>query len=359
MIPAIRTTLPIRTTLEDVTKVCKYLATKPTGATLMDAKNVIGAKYIDGRKLAALKRWRLITEDGNGRLSVTSQGRQLAKGDETAIQRTFSDIIRVIEPYRAIVERSHHNSVSSVTALDLAAYWHEAFPTEASDSDKILNDQAVCFFHVAEGAGLGRQVIGRKGAPTRFDFDPQAVARFVSAGDLRPSPRGRDLPQESAEVTDTEEVQPGGRSSDTGVDPRNDRVFISHGKNKAIVAQLKEIVQFGKFEPVVAVEHETPSKPVPDKVLDDMRSCFAGIIHVAGEEIVVSQDGEPKYKINENVLIEIGAAMALFGRNFILLVEKEVRLPSNLQGLYECRYEGQKLDGEATMKLLKAFNGFK
>ena len=34
-------------------------------------------------------------------------------------------------------------------------------------------------------------------------------------------------------------------------------------------------------------------------------------------------------------------------------------MPSDLQGLYEVRYEGVKLDYESTMKLLKAFNDFK
>jgi predicted nucleotide-binding protein len=63
-------------------------------------------------------------------------------------------------------------------------------------------------------------------------------------------------------------------------------------------------------------------------------------------------------KLNENVLIEIGAALALYRRNVILLVHKGVTLPSNLQGLYKCYYEGQALDYDATMKLLKAFNDF-
>ena len=63
--------------------------------------------------------------------------------------------------------------------------------------------------------------------------------------------------------------------------------------------------------------------------------------------------------LNQNVLIEIGAAMALYGRRFILLVEEGTKLPSNLLGLYEVRYEGGKLDYEATMKLLKAFNDFR
>jgi hypothetical protein len=50
--------------------------------------------------------------------------------------------------------------------------------------------------------------------------------------------------------------------------------------------------------------------------------------------------------------------MALFGRNFILLVEGGVTLPTNLQGLCECRYSGEELDMPATMTLFKAFNDF-
>jgi predicted nucleotide-binding protein len=59
------------------------------------------------------------------------------------------------------------------------------------------------------------------------------------------------------------------------------------------------------------------------------------------------------------VLIEIGAAMALYGRRFILLVLDGVTLPSNLQGLYEVRYVGEALDGEATIRLLEAINDIK
>jgi predicted nucleotide-binding protein len=139
----------------------------------------------------------------------------------------------------------------------------------------------------------------------------------------------------------------------------NNRVFITHGKNTAIVTQLKELLTFGSFVPVVSVENETVSKPVPDKVMDDMRGCSAAIIHVGKEQKFLDEDGKEHILLNPNVLIEIGAAMALYGRRFILLVERGVTLPSNLQGLYEVRYEGEKLDYEATMRLLKAFNDFK
>jgi len=51
------------------------------------------------------------------------------------------------------------------------------------------------------------------------------------------------------------------------VQEKNNRVFISHGKNKKIVNQLKELLTFGKFEPIVSVDRETTSIPVLIKSL--------------------------------------------------------------------------------------------
>jgi hypothetical protein len=142
-------------------------------------------------------------------------------------------------------------------------------------------------------------------------------------------------------------------------EPEDRRVYISHGSNKTIVTQLKSMLEYGEFKPVVSVELESTAKPVPKKVFDDMRSCNAGIIHVARERTITAEDGTEHSMLNENVLTEIGGAMALWGDNFILLVEEGTKLPSNLQGLYEVRYQGTTLDADATMKLLKAFKSFK
>ena len=142
-------------------------------------------------------------------------------------------------------------------------------------------------------------------------------------------------------------------------DPKADHVFISHGKQRAIVTQIKELLEFGKFTPVVSVEREATAISVPEKVFEDMRSCAAGIIHVGGEGKYLDPEGNEHTKLNDNVLIEIGAAMALYGKKIILLVEKGVALPSNLQGLYRCEFEGDKLEYDSTMKLLKTFSQFR
>lgn len=51
--------------------------------------------------------------------------------------------------------------------------------------------------------------------------------------------------------------------------------------------------------------------------------------------------------------------MAFYGKRFILLVREGVKLPSNLQGLYEVRYGGDILDAGATIKLLEAIKDIK
>ena len=72
--------LPIKTTIEDVDVICKYLSSKATGATMKEAKAVLDPKYLDGRKLSALETWGFI-EQSVDRLKLTSRGRDFNSGD--------------------------------------------------------------------------------------------------------------------------------------------------------------------------------------------------------------------------------------------------------------------------------------
>lgn len=140
----------------------------------------------------------------------------------------------------------------------------------------------------------------------------------------------------------------------------NRRVFVSHGKNKVFIEAIKRLLSFGELEPVVSVERHSVSIPVPEKVLSDMRSCGAAIIHVDQEHHGSSTvDGTDTPHLNANVLIEIGAAMALYGKRFVLLVREGAVLPSNLQGLFEVRYGDSGLDSDATIRLLHAIKDIK
>lgn len=155
------------------------------------------------------------------------------------------------------------------------------------------------------------------------------------------APKARHLPVAEARVTvPPPAIEPRGAALSAAIadDQRRRRVFITHGKNRDLVDPIRKLLEYGELEPVVSVERHSVSKPVPEKVMDDMRACGAAIIHVDADRTIIDKERNEHVLLNPNVLIEIGAAMAFYGRRFILLVRDGVKLPSNLQGLYEVRY---------------------
>ena len=354
--------LPIRTILEDINAVCEYLMTKPIGSTLSEARAVVDNRHLDARKRNALKYWGIIDEEDD-RMRITDRGRRFVGQLGSSPKEALREVIRQVPPYLAMVERVAHRREDTLAATDVAAHWYDHFSEYISESEKVLNDQAVCFFQIAQGAGFGTLIIGRRSRPTRFEFDVNASREFadIVPEEQRNQPDLDDPGVEEYIQDDDIHVLEEHAEKDNAVSKlveNANRVFLTHGKNRTILDQVKDIVTFGQREPVVAMEHETAAKPVPLKVMDEMRTCGAAVIHVDIESFLIDSEGNEVPKINENVLIEIGAAMALYGDRFVLLVEEGVSLPSNLQGLYECRYEGDELNGPATMKLLRAFNEF-
>jgi len=280
-------------------------------------------------------------------ISLTALGRRivapLKEGDDHAAKREATLRPRVVRDFLT----RYNGSRLPTESIGRNVLEEAGVPTDKTGAVYAL------IIESARGVGFLREVKGQD----YVDLDGANVSLPVGAD---PDPEHPAEP-ETAAGPKASATGPADKSAPPAVLPGalKNRVFITHGANKEIVGQLKELLTFGGFTPVVAIESETVSKPVPDKVLDEMRSCGAAVIHVGTEVRVLDSEGKEYRMLNQNVLIEIGAAMALYGRNFILLVEKGATLPSNLQGLYEVRHEGGKLDYESTMKLLKAFNDFR
>lgn len=354
--------LPTRTTLDDLDAICGYLVTKPIGATSAEINSVVDKKHLDPRKLAGLKFWGLI-EDVDGKIKITDRGRQSIRDSGAFRSDALRDVIREVAPYSAIVERVVHRQERTLPASEVAAHWYEHFKNEVSSAESILNEQAFCYLQVAQGADLGVLKIGRRGLPTRFEFDPGSTRAFVESP-MGPTIDNLDIAELSLTEVPEDAIPTPEQSEATieqqvsNISTTNNRVFITHGKNTKILNQVKQLLTYGKYEPVVSMENETLAKSVPSKVMDDMRGCVAAVIHVSAERQLRDERGVEIPQINENVLIEIGAAMALYRDKFVLLVEEGLTLPSNLQGLYECRYQGDELTTTAVMKLLNAFNDF-
>jgi predicted nucleotide-binding protein len=166
-------------------------------------------------------------------------------------------------------------------------------------------------------------------------------------------------PDRSAPTQDVHNTQTSTSRATLVGDQISGRVFIAHGKNRQFLDPIKKLLGFGGMQALVSVERPSVSQPLPDKVFSEMRSCGAAIIHVDIEHNLHDTEGKEQAVLNPNVLIEIGAAIALYGRRFILLVRDGIRLPSDLQGLFEVRYKGDVLDSDATIRLLEAITDIK
>jgi len=155
-----------------------------------------------------------------------------------------------------------------------------------------------------------------------------------------------------------ETSQAGETQAALGPQDRIARVFISHSKNKKILDQIKQMLEFGKFEHRVAEEKETPAMPLSDKVFGLMLECNCGIINISADT-EGTENGSPD--INQNVLIEIGGAFLHYSRRIILVIDRRLKdhLPSILQGLTAIFYEGDQLSWNDGMRLQKALTEFR
>jgi hypothetical protein len=361
--------LPILTTVEDVRDLVNYLKAKPRGATLAEAKAAIKKTVLDPRKLTAYTLWNFVTKNGD-RFTLTPQGWEFARKPEAGGD-VFRRVIDSIPPYKSVLEYSYHHQMDSITNVDVAAHWHEHHKEAlGTDKEDTIKNMAVCFFHLAQGAGLGKFFMGRRGQPTRLDLDHEQLKQYMEAGPSTPPWTAKSdeaiasVPAATGAEAATEgqipvEASPALKTPPVLTTAKAPlvRCFISHGSNMELVDQVQTMLGLADIECEVAVKEESSAIPVPEKVFGAMRRCTAGIIVVSVDE--GHKDKEDNYAINENVLIEIGAAFVLYEKRVVLLWDKRLKVPSNLQGLYRCEFQGNELIWSAGMKLMKAIRGFK
>ena len=330
--------LPIRTAPEDIEAICGYLVTRPAGAS---PSEVINHK-LDGRKVSALKLWGLV-EDAAGKLILSPRGRLVAVDGGRQKARALREILVTMPPYASMIARAVERNETILLSSDIAGHWHQEFHAYLHFHAGVLNHQIVCFLRIAEAAALGRLVVGRKGKETRFELDVEEAATFLRAARADRRTEGPDSEAARAPTGFAFPIR------------RSPRVFITcRGGGEIILEQVKELVVFGQIEPIVFRRNEIATAPLLSSLMEQMRGCDTAIVQIDAN--VLPREAEPR--IPAEVLIEIGAAMALYGRNFVLLVEDLVALPLSLQGLYECRYGGDELNMPAMMELLRAFSGF-
>jgi len=348
--------LPIRTTLEDVKSLCNYFTKKPTGASIKEAKKVLDKKLLSGLKINALKYWKLI-EEKKDKIKITDLGRKIVKDSESEIQ-AYKTIIKSTKPYDAIIERVGHKNETQISATDVAAHWHEHFSSETSDSERILNDQAVCFFQIIVGAKLGKLIVGRREQSTRIEFKEEDLMDYIEDVDT--------VSTGDESVDSTSEEEPEDVKDDLGDDAGKEfdkkkqlgqGIFIAHGKNKKPLDQLKKILDQFKIPYKVAIEEPNLGRPIGTKVREIMEGCNCAILIFTEDEELKNKEGDTIWRPSENVVYELGASGYLYDKRIVIMKEDGVQFPTNFRDLGYISFQKESLDAKA-MDIIKELIGF-
>lgn len=347
--------LPVRTTVEDIQSLCNFFAKKPTGATVQEAKAVLDSKFLDTRKTSALKSWGLLIEQ-DGRLKATPECRAIAKDNGANRETILKSVVLNVPAYKAILERALHKKEEAVISTEVGAHWHDHFKNEVSSNEESLLDQVLCFFQLAQGAGLGTLVVGRKGATTRFEFNQEKISNALDESN------GEDPTEETLGTVfqkdgTGEDTVPPEWKEDNQKKELGQGIFIAHGKNKKPLEQLKKILDQFKIPYKVALDEPNLGRPIGAKIREVMEACNCAILIFTADEEFKDKDGKVLWRPSENVVYELGASGYLYDNRIVIMKESSVVFPSNFQDIGYIAFEKDELEAKA-MEILKELIGF-
>ena len=349
--------LPTRVNPKRFVRIVNYLLRNPDGVL---PERAVELGLIVSQHIAGLTRWRLLRRE-DGKIKLDDRGWCLATGARSRKQ-IILQILSQEAPYRSALEWVYRQDTSRVPFGDVASHWLEHYPDATGNlTPRTRWLQVLCLFRLCEAVGLGNIRTGRRGLQARFAPDRDSLAAFLDSQSAHGPPRPWTIPD--CEPCDKlplhretpVQTQAGGSEPLQPVEQAQRlSVFVANGngKNAKLVKYVRDIVQLVPgIDCEIATSAESTCIPVPDNVLNTMKRCTASVVIVSRED---ARDESSSIRISEERLIEIGAAFVLYDRRIVLLWETGVPVPSNLQGLHRCEFEGNELSPTGIVQLTDA-----
>ena len=313
-------TLPVLATATDVREAIRFLKHHPEGITTAQALDATRKRIFDARKVSAYEFWKILLKNGE-RLKLTPLGWELAQclNPEAEIYRL---VLNDTPAYHSGLEWISEQELELVTHLDIGEYWRQHHPhVLQGDSEEQLEAYATSFFHICHEAEVGALTVGRKGQPTRLHIYPHELDAYL-----------RGIPARSAEKIVVRKPP-----------SRVPRVFISHATTPVLVKHIINGLELAdlQFETVDRTEQWSI-----DKTLAVLKRCEAGVIVITGGVI------------DDQLLIQIGAAMVQFERRLLLVVKKGLSLPLEIAAAQRCEVEDQ-ITWDTGLELMRALKRLK
>lgn len=144
-----------------------------------------------------------------------------------------------------------------------------------------------------------------------------------------------------------------GSVRDSGPKP----IFVGHGKNKAPLQQLQQLLTSFQIPHKVVVDEANLGRPIPVKVKDTIEECGSAILIFTRDQKFFDQSGAEIWRPSENVVHELGATSFAYGDRIVIFKEKGLDFPTNFQSIGYIEFEAGDLAAR-TADLLKELIGF-
>ena len=168
------------------------------------------------------------------------------------------------------------------------------------------------------------------------------------------SVQSEEKPVEQQLIEDEPVVTPSSTEQNVSTnysDPKTKRIFVAHGKNKTPLEQLEKILRQFKVNYMAAVNEPNAGRPVSEKVATAMTDSSSGIFIFTADERTTDEEGTEVWRPSQNVVFELGAASALYGKKIVILKEENVSFASNFSDLAYIPFKKDHL-GDKTAELM-------
>ncbi|MGH9941387.1 MAG: hypothetical protein ACRD9R_03390 [Pyrinomonadaceae bacterium] len=332
--------LPILASANDVREVVQYLKKRPAGVNASEVAQPLKKRIFFPPKVAAYEMLGLVSVMGEC-LQLSPFGWEFARSLEPEAQ-SYRRLLDGAAPYRAALQWMLQQNINVVTQEEIATFWQEQSPQPVAALErKTVEGNGVCFFHLCQAAELGTMTIGKRGQPARLRLLREELRKHVEA---------------HAERAGAEEIEratshpPGESASD------NLRVLISSREGAGVVRQIQATLDLRDVASETVGRDGESEWPGGERFIHVTQHCDAAIIVISRADH--GQQQHPENGIGGSLWLEIGAAMALYQRRVMLLLENGCPVPLSLQSVHHGRFEGDELTWETGVQLLKVIEDF-
>lgn len=141
--------------------------------------------------------------------------------------------------------------------------------------------------------------------------------------------------------------------------PQNNKVFVVYGHDKDARTQLEAMLRRWDLEPLILDQLPSDGGTIIEKLEKYTNQADFGIVLATPDDIgyAKSSEAEKKYRVRQNVVLELGMLLAAKGRSKVAILLSQVEdmeAPSDINGLIYIPFKENVED--AALSLAKEMN---